>query len=63
VRSPALIAALALLARIEASTLSEEARATAKMLCLNNLVLGRTLLGGRRFRHRIPPIPRFPVAE
>jgi hypothetical protein len=63
VRSPALIAALTLLEKIEASTLSEEAKAAAKMLCLNNLVLGRMYLSGRRWKHRIPLVPRFPVAE
>lgn len=53
-------AVLALLDRINASTLSDDAKAAANMLALNNLVLGRLLLSGRRVRHRVPSKWLFP---
>ena len=56
--------AVALLEAISASTLSADAKAAAKMLALNNLVLGRVNLSSHRKRHRIPPLrdefPRMP---
>jgi hypothetical protein len=61
--SPA-VRALATIEVIEASDLSSDAKAAAKMLILNNLVLGRGILSGHRLRIRVPSKasepPRFP---
>ena len=48
-------ALLAVLDHIQASKLSPEAKSLGKMLAMDNFLLGRALLSGRRIRHRVPP--------
>ena len=56
-------AVLAMLDMIAASQLSGEAKVVANMLALNNFVLGKAMLSGRRFRHRVPAELKTPNAE